>query len=189
MLRRQKFSARNTKTDREIIERREEAFRKRDFKLRQAQYPRRYYESGVLDFFSDLSRPSGPLRPPLRRLSDITRDFLSGIRSRHGRNGVGLNVVRSLAATLAGKNTPGRGIVAISCAPIVYRGLSSASHACVGIYRYTRERRYLNRNLEINVSSPVQSACTPRSVEDEPARISRNIEIKTRLLGTPDDAL
>lgn len=33
----------------------------------------------------------------------------------------------------------------------------------------------------------VQSVCTLRSVEDEPTRISRNIEIKTRLLGEHDD--
>lgn len=53
------FSAKHKETDREIIEREEEAFRKRDFKLRQAQYPPRYCKSLALDFFSfDFFYPS-----------------------------------------------------------------------------------------------------------------------------------
>lgn len=53
------FSAKHKETDREIIEREEEAFRKCDFKLRQAQYPPRYCKSLALDFFSfDFFYPS-----------------------------------------------------------------------------------------------------------------------------------
>lgn len=57
------FSAKHKETDREIIEREEEAFRKRDFKLRQAQYPPRYCKSLALDFFFFFFSPISSILP------------------------------------------------------------------------------------------------------------------------------
>lgn len=54
-----------------------------------------------------------------------------------------------------GKNTPKRGIRAhIRCSYRLRWFGISVTLVCGNLYRYTCERRYLNRNLEINVSSP-----------------------------------
>lgn len=70
-----------------------------------------------------------------------------------------------------GKNTPKRGIgigARIHVARIAQRWFGiGVTLVCGNLYRYTCERRYLNRNLEINVSSPC-SKRTVLSVEDEP---------------------
>lgn len=88
-----------------------------------------------------------------------------------------------------GKNTPKRGIRAhIRCSYRLRWFGISVTLVCGNLYRYTCERRYLNRNLEINVSSPCSKRVHTALCRGwTSTRISRNIEIKTRLLGEHDD--